>query len=599
MAGLRTVVLIKQVPAAEQDSGLDERGRLRRDGGAAEMNPWCRRAVTRAVELAAGGGHSTAVTMGPASARDVLREALACGADAAVHVTDRRLAGADCLVTAQALAAAIRQAGGADVVLVGRSSVDGSTGAIGPMVAELLSVPFTGPALDLEFRPDGDGRWLHARLQLESGQEEMAVALPAVVAVAERSCRAARAPVEDWPTPGNVRTVTAGQLGCEVNGADSPTRVTGTVGVSRTRRGVVLRGDLGTQVSALVDVLRQRNPEPPRQSRATAGLSWSDGPRIVVLAEDGHDHGARALCAEADRLAGEIGGHVAVVLGAGPVPRGVAGPGVVLGGTEPRRVAAAVEHWLGAAGTPPWAVLGGAGEWEREVLGRLGVRFGTGLLSDLTGLSVRASGGGALRLLGLKPAGNGVLAQVECVGTPQLATVRTGQLPAPAGFAPDDAGEVLAVSADARVRRLGRTVEDDADAVERAEVVIGVGAGVDPADYRVLEGLRSLMGAQFAATRKVTDAGRLPHGRQVGVTARGIAPRCYLALGVSGSGYHMAGVARAGTVIAVNHDPSAPIFAQADLGIVADWRTIAPLLAVEFAQRAGTGEDRAAPALPA
>lgn len=585
-------MLVKQVPAGEHDGGLDARGRLRRDGDAAEMNPWCRRAVTRAVELAAGGGHSTAVTMGPASAGDVLREALACGVDAAVHVTDRRLAGADCLVTARVLAAAIRQVGGADVVLVGHSSVDGSTGAVGPMVAELLAVPFAGPVLDL--RPAEDVPWLRAELQLENGREDVTVALPAVLAVAERSCRAARAAVEDWPEHGNLTTVTAGQLGCGVSGADSPTRVTGVVEVPRTRRGEVLGGHLATQIGALVDALRQqRDPEPPEPVRPAARLSWSDGPRIVVLARNGDDVGTRALFAEADRLAARIRGHVAAVLGGGRAPREAA-PCVELGGTEPRRVAAAVAQWLGTAGTPPWAVLGGASEWEREVLSRLGARLGTGLLSDLTGLSVGVGRGGVPRLRGVKPAGSGALAQVECLGLPQLATVRTGQLPAPVALTPGGPGELLPVSADARVRRDGRTVEDDADALGRADVVIGVGAGVDPADYRVLDGLRSLLGAQFAATRKVTDAGLLPHGRQVGVTARGIAPRCYLALGVSGSPYHMAGVARAGTLIAVNRDPSAPIFAQADLGIVADWRHLVPLLALEFARRERATEGRPA-----
>jgi electron transfer flavoprotein alpha subunit len=453
MSGLRTVVLVKQVPAGEHDGGLDARGRLRRDGDAAEMNPWCRRAVTRAVELAAGGGHSTAVTMGPASAGDVLREALACGVDAAVHVTDRRLAGADCLVTARVLAAAIRQVGGADVVLVGHSSVDGSTGAVGPMVAELLAVPFGGPVLDL--RPAEDVPWLRAELQLENGREDVTVALPAVLAVAERSCRAARAAVEDWPEHGNLTTVTAGQLGCGVSGADSPTRVTGVVEVPRTRRGEVLGGHLATQIGALVDALRQqRDPEPPEPVRPAARLSWSDGPRIVVLARNGDDVGTRALFAEADRLAARIRGHVAAVLGGGRAPREAA-PCVELGGTEPRRVAAAVAQWLGTAGTPPWAVLGGASEWEREVLSRLGARLGTGLLSDLTGLSVGVGSGEVPRLRGVKPAGSGALAQVECLGLPQLATVRTGQLPAPVALTPGGPGELLPVSADARVRRPG------------------------------------------------------------------------------------------------------------------------------------------------
>jgi electron transfer flavoprotein alpha/beta subunit len=90
------------------------------------MNPWCRRAVTQAVRLGAGG-RSTAVTTGPPAAADVLREAVACGVDDAVHLCDPALAGSDCLVTAKMLAAAIAGLGEVDLILVGRSSVDGST----------------------------------------------------------------------------------------------------------------------------------------------------------------------------------------------------------------------------------------------------------------------------------------------------------------------------------------------------------------------------------------------------------------------------------------------------------------------------------------
>lgn len=101
-------------------------------------------------------------------------------------MSDPALAGADCLVTAKALAAAIRTLGPVDLVLVGRSTVDGGTGAVGPMVAALLGLPFTGPALTLEAAQDTDG--LIATLQLDAATETVGLTLPAVLAVAERSC---------------------------------------------------------------------------------------------------------------------------------------------------------------------------------------------------------------------------------------------------------------------------------------------------------------------------------------------------------------------------------------------------------------------------
>jgi electron transfer flavoprotein alpha/beta subunit len=172
MSPLRTVALIKQVPVGDVRLGPD--ARVARDGQESEINPWCRRALAHAIRI----GESTAVTMGPPGAVDVLREALACGAADAIHLCDPLLAGADCLVTARALAHAVAEMEGVDLVFVGLSSTDGGTGAVGPMVAELLGLPFAGPALDIEVR----GRTVHATLQTDGAIEVVEVALPALVA---------------------------------------------------------------------------------------------------------------------------------------------------------------------------------------------------------------------------------------------------------------------------------------------------------------------------------------------------------------------------------------------------------------------------------
>ena len=113
-------------------------------------------------------------------------------------------------------------------------------------------------------------------------------------------------------------------------------------------------------------------------------------------------------------------------------------------------------------------------------------------------------------------------------------------------------------------------------------VVIGVGRGVQPGDYDALEPLRALLGAELGATRKVTDEGWLPRSRQVGITGRSIAPRLFVSVGASGKFNHTVGLRAAGTVLAINIDPGAPIFQAADVGIVADWRDALPLLVEEL-----------------
>ena len=124
---LRIASLAKQVPLAE--SLRLEDGRLIRSGVVVEMNPYCRRAVAKGVELARDtGGSCTVVTLGPSSADDVLREAVAWGADEGLHLCDNAFAGSDSLATAQALATALRARGPYDLILLGRNSVDGETG---------------------------------------------------------------------------------------------------------------------------------------------------------------------------------------------------------------------------------------------------------------------------------------------------------------------------------------------------------------------------------------------------------------------------------------------------------------------------------------
>ena len=93
-----------------------------------------------------------------------------------------------------------------------------------------------------------------------------------------------------------------------------------------------------------------------------------------------------------------------------------------------------------------------------------------------------------------------------------------------------------------RVHLLARTRDDDLDLLAEATAVIGVGQGVAPEDYPLLQPFQDALGAELAATRKVTDRGWLPRARQLGITGRSIAPRLYVALGASGKYNHMVGV---------------------------------------------------------
>jgi electron transfer flavoprotein alpha subunit len=115
---------------------------------------------------------------------------------------------------------------------------------------------------------------------------------------------------------------------------------------------------------------------------------------------------------------------------------------------------------------------------------------------------------------------------------------------------------------------------------------------VAPGEYEQLAPLAALLGAELAATRKVTDRGWAPRARQVGLTGRSIAPRLYVALGLSGKFNHVVGVRAAGTILAVNDERSAPVFGHCDVGIVADWHEAVPLLCAALRRRAALELDK-------
>src|SRR5436190_1775654 len=179
MKPLRIAALVKQIPRFEEmELGPD--GRLVRDGIDLELNAYCRRAVSKACELAAErpGSTVTVITLGPPVAEDALRESIAWGLDRGVEidgvlVTDPAFAGSDTLATAVALKAAIDREAPFDLILMGRNSLDADTGQVGPELAELLDLPFMTAVRELSLlddrlavRCEHDDGWMQAELRL-------------------------------------------------------------------------------------------------------------------------------------------------------------------------------------------------------------------------------------------------------------------------------------------------------------------------------------------------------------------------------------------------------------------------------------------------
>jgi electron transfer flavoprotein alpha subunit len=580
---MRIAVLVKQVPKFEAMS-LGPDGRLVREGLELEMNPYCRRAVAKGVEL----GECTVFTLGPPSAEDVLREAIAWGARDGILITDPAFAGSDTLATARALAAALRSFGPFDLVLAGRNSVDADTGQVGPEVAELLDLPFLAGVKELSV--DESTGAVEARCEYDDGFVVAATTLPALLSCAERLTDPAKVPPEGRAAvdPSLVRRVSAADLGDGPWGqAGSPTDVGRVEQLSVDRSRIVLSGALDEQVTKAVALLRDRGALTPVRSlnadarkpgagvQRTVGAGAGDR-TIAVVVEPGRERTARELLGAAAGLGGRV---VAVAFGTGIDAAALSSYGAdavtrIEGVTLEEDVAGALGDWVDE--TRPWAVLAPGTMWGREVASRVAARLGAGLTGDAVDLAVDGD-----RLVGGKPAfGGALVAAVTATSDVQMVTVRPGVL-ALADRRAADPGidvDVRPATPRGRVRHLDAGRDDDLDALVAADVVVGVGTAVAPDEYDELRPLLDMLGAELGATRKVTDRGWLPRARQIGITGRSIGPRLYVAVGLSGKFNHMVGVRGAGCVLAINTDPDALVFGGCDVGIVGDWHAAVPLL---------------------
>lgn len=597
---MRIAVLVKQVPRVEEmELGPD--GRLKRDGIELEMNAYCRRAVSKGVEIARErGGTCVVFTLGPPVAEDSLREAVAWGADQGVLVTDPAFAGSDTLATASALAAALHHEGPFDLVLVGRNSIDADTGQVGPEVAELLDLPFAGGVKELTLTAQG----AEVRCELDDGWREVHVVLPAVLSTAERLTEPCKVPPEGRAAvdPGCIRRLGAADLGPGPWGAaGSPTTVGDVRSLEVARHRVVLSGDVATQVAEAVEMLGRwgaldavrhhaagsstadaaggAEPDVDAVPGPGPGAEGEDAPVVAVVVEPDRPRMARELLGEAVHVARRVSGRVVAIgpkladlveLAAWGADRAVS----VSGTSVEEDMAHALVGWCQA--TPPWAVMAPGTLWGREVAARVAARLGAGLTGDAVGFGVENG-----RLVAWKPAfGGALVAAISCHSEVQMATVRPGVLPlrAPRRVGAPVPLDAVAGTTKGRVRVVASGRDDDVEALLAARTVVAVGQGVAPEQYGELDPLLKVLGAELGASRKVTDNGWLPRARQIGITGHSLAPALYVAIGVSGKFNHIVGARGAGTIVVINNDPEARILEWADVAIVGDWHEVVPLL---------------------
>ena len=235
----------------------------------------------------------------------------------------------------------------------------------------------------------------------------------------------------------------------------------------------------------------------------------------------------------------------------------------------------------------PEIFLAGATTCGRSLVSRIAVTIYTGLTADCTGLHIDKE---KRLLVQTRPAfGGNIMAQIICPNyRPQMSTVRHKVMQE----STEDLkrkGEVIPEILDGRFIdnriKFIHFIQEEISKVNLsdADIIVSGGRGIaDPKNFKLIGELADALGGAVGASRAAVDAGWIPYSHQVGQTGRTVAPKMYVACGISGQIQHLVGMQSSKIIVAINKDPDAPIFKVANYGLVGDLFKIIPLLIKQF-----------------
>jgi len=229
----------------------------------------------------------------------------------------------------------------------------------------------------------------------------------------------------------------------------------------------------------------------------------------------------------------------------------------------------------------PSIILAGATTMGRTLMPYVAIKTHTGLTADCTILEIEPETG---NLLQTRPAiGGNIMATIHTPNhRPQMATVRPRSTP-PAQKVSSPDGEIIKLTPESvltsRVSFEKLIPNEEEVSLADADTVVAIGRGIKKKDnLQMIYDLAHELNAAVGATRDVVDRGWLSYPHQVGLSGQTISPKLYIAIGLSGSIQHIAGVQTSETIVAVNKDPDAQIFKIADYGITGDLFEVVPVM---------------------
>ena len=436
-----------------------------------ELNPF----DACALECALGidNAEITVVTMGPKSAANALSMISRLDVSEVVLLNDPLLAGSDTLATSYALSLFIKRIN-PDIVLCGRQSIDGDTAQVGPCLAEKLGFGLITNAMSVEVSAD--------TVSCMTRQEKESAALPAVVTVERfNTLRFPRI----GSKPKEVKILSASDIGADVSRCGikgSPTRVLKTFENHSGERKCqfISFAELDDAIRYALNKKKEQIPNNESDEKLK---------RIVAIGDE--------LKQRAKLLADEV---------------------KVIQPQDYRTIAELIKD--------EEVVLWNADLWGRRNAPRVAALLNTGLCADCTHLETDGK-----KLFMYRPAfGERLIAKIECLSNPQMATVRT---------------------------------------VSHAKnnIIFGFGKGTleNPEAYKKLA---KKYNAEIGMSRAMIDMNAGDYSMQIGLTGKSISSDVYVACGISGAVQHVCAIENVGTVIAINPDKNAEIFEFADYGII-------------------------------
>jgi electron transfer flavoprotein alpha subunit len=628
---LTIISLIKQVPLPTE-MRMGEDGLMDRTKAKSIINIDCQFGLEAGLQLRKQYPDARLIvcSMGPQSFETSLRTALSMGYDEAYLLSDRKLGGSDTYATGLAISTMLKHLGFTReskdpfIILAGRQTSDGDTAHVPSQVAENIGIP---QATFVEsVKADGDGNVIAKRI-IEGGYQMMKLPMPCAVSLTPTGIPPRKPSLSGAIKARNAKITVFGiddiGLGTEKIGlGGSPTIVAGVVNIVSERPPVVMsegHNDAALVDSLIVnfkkggnvldkkDVAEKKVTEIPdfpyfdNRNGAKGILTWAE------IANGKIARPSLELLTPARKLATELGDDTKIMtLLIGKNVKHLAqtlyehGTDEVILVEDDR-----LEEYLVLPFSSifaqlikqrnPEIALFAATTSGRELAPRIGVKTGSGVTADCTGLEIGEYVNRKEKRI-YKPIlhsrrptyGESKLATILGFVYPQISTARAGTFEVPvrvegrtgalSEFAPVlDASEFRA--------QILQTVrgEGGLQNLFDAEIIISGGRGTTGDGLNLVKQLAEALKAkgikaEWACSRVVVDGGFSEYARQIGQTGKTVRPKIYVAIGISGAIQHIAGIKEAGKIIAIDHNPKASIFHFADFGIIGEYQDVVPEL---------------------